>query len=122
MKWFRRRRAEDVLAFDRAMEEGQRAHNEGRVQSSISMTHVPGDTAGRQAVVNRALSARTVKDCDAALSAIERYVEDTGDETVLIYGSGVIRMRDAIRLVEAGLGDETNPKRRTLSDESEEPR
>lgn len=72
------------------------------------------DSAHRHGVIAAALSARTVAECDDAERLLTDYFNATGDDTVLEYGAGISRMRDAVRLVEGGLGDEDDPIKRRL--------
>lgn len=72
-------------------------------------------TGLRELVIDVVISARTAPQVERAERVLSEYVELSGDQRLLIYGAGLARMRDALRLIEMGLGDETDPARRRLA-------
>lgn len=77
-----------------------------RAQSEV---HYVDDLA--MLVMQQALEARTVAQCDRAIRILDEYLKLGGDESVRQVGSMVHRMRDALRLVADGRGDESDPSK-----------
>jgi len=69
----------------------------------------------RALVRSRILGARTAEDVNVAEQLLDEWLEaHPDDEAVRIEASGLQRMKDAIRLIEAGKGAERDPRKRKL--------
>jgi len=69
----------------------------------------------RALVRDRVLRANTADLCvEAELLLVEWLADNPDDRELLMYGAGLQRMADAIKLTSAGKGDEMNPAKRTL--------
>jgi|GEM_PF-2339482 len=70
----------------------------------------------RKLVRNRILGARTPTDITEAEALLDEWLAaHPDDEAVRIEASGLQRMKDALRLIDAGKGDERDPRKRVLS-------
>ena len=62
-------------------------------------------------VMQQALEAQNLEACDRAIDILTEYLDLGGDPAVRQVGSAVYRMRDALRLIADGRGDETDPSK-----------
>jgi hypothetical protein len=69
----------------------------------------------RELVVQVILAAGDAASVNRAEQCLIEWLDaHPGDDAMRMYGGGLYRMREAIRLTEAGLGDVRDPRKRVL--------